>query len=195
MNMNFGTLFKKYTKHRSLITVILTISVLIVAIFYISNRQKPIFIKDVQGPVSLSGFINLNTSRSSFIKEAWYKSSDQYLILKLNNTYYHYCNLPQNSWSAFENADSLGDFYNTQIKGRFECETNGLYPGNICLDKAIEESKKDLQLKGYKEASDGSWQDADGNYPGDDYDENANEENTTKVYLDCINSYLKYDEE
>lgn len=69
-------------------------------------------------------FESLNTSKSSFIRGAWYDSGNKYMVINLNGTYYHYCGLPSNTWSSFKVANSFGTYYNKSIKGSYDCRVN-----------------------------------------------------------------------
>ncbi len=66
-------------------------------------------------------FSTLNTSKSSFINGAWYDEDNEYLILKLKNTYYHYCWVNKSIWNSFKQADSFGKYFNIYIKDKFDC--------------------------------------------------------------------------
>ena len=61
--------------------------------------------------------------RSSFIRRVCYDSADGYMIVKLNETYYHYCDIDNATVDAFEAADLMGRFFDTSIKGHFDCRT------------------------------------------------------------------------
>ena len=71
--------------------------------------------------LSNSAFEYLNTSRSSFVNGAWYDDDNQYMIIRLDDTYYHYCGLPSGVWEDFEKAQSFGSEYNKEITGRYDC--------------------------------------------------------------------------
>lgn len=58
---------------------------------------------------------------SSFVNGLWYDQSNQYMIILLNSTYYHYCRLPLSEWRSFKSADSFGTYYNQRIKGNYDC--------------------------------------------------------------------------
>lgn len=66
----------------------------------------------------------LNTNRSSWVRGAWYDKNNQYMIINLKGTYYHYCSMPQSSWRSFKNASSFGSHYNAYIKGKYDCRVN-----------------------------------------------------------------------
>jgi hypothetical protein len=51
------------------------------------------------------------------------------MLIKLNETYYHYCELPAAVLEQFMAAQSMGQFYNQNIKGwgsdgPFDCRTH-----------------------------------------------------------------------
>lgn len=71
-------------------------------------------------------FQALDTSRSSFIRGAWYDEDNEYMIINLDGTYYHYCGMPSNTWSSFKVADSFGSHYNRFIKGDYDCRMNSV---------------------------------------------------------------------
>jgi KTSC domain len=45
------------------------------------------------------------------------------MIVKLDETYYHYCDVDKATVDAFLAADSMGRCYNANIKGHFDCLT------------------------------------------------------------------------
>jgi len=69
-------------------------------------------------------FEYLDTSTSSFVQGAWYDFSEQYMIINLNGTNYHYCSLPSSVWQEFMTAESFGSYYNSDIKGYYDCREN-----------------------------------------------------------------------
>lgn len=85
-----------------------------------SNSQN-IDVKYIEDPVDVSSFEYLDTSKSSFVRAAWYDSQDGDLILKLDDTSYQYCDVPTSRWSEFKKADSFGKYYNSNIKGSYSC--------------------------------------------------------------------------
>ncbi|MCB0646966.1 MAG: KTSC domain-containing protein [Saprospiraceae bacterium] len=63
-----------------------------------------------------------NTSKSSWIRGASFYSCDGntgYYILQTDNQDYLYTNMPYSVWIKFKNAESLGKFYNENIKHRY----------------------------------------------------------------------------
>jgi KTSC domain len=76
-----------------------------------------------RGTVDLAPFKCTSIDRSSFIRRVCYDTANSYMIVKLNETYYHYCDIDSVTVDAFNAADSMGRFYNASIKGRFDCRT------------------------------------------------------------------------
>ncbi len=74
-----------------------------------------------RGPVELSPFNCEWITRSSVVQRLCYDSHERYVIVNLNGTYYHYCEVPPNVVAAWRQADSMGRFYNAQVKARFDC--------------------------------------------------------------------------
>jgi len=85
------------------------------------------FIKYRDTPVCLDrGFEYQSTPKSSWIGGAWYDRKNQYMVINLKGTLYHYCRMPPEIWAAFKVADSYGRFYEGNIKGRFDCRLGGV---------------------------------------------------------------------
>ena len=69
-------------------------------------------------------FEYLDTSKSSFVRGAWYDQENEYMVIKLKTTYYHYCGMHNSPWKAFKSAYSFGSHYESKIKGNYDCRTN-----------------------------------------------------------------------
>lgn len=80
--------------------------------------------KDDLVDIGHSRFEYLDTSKSSFVRGAWYDKSNSYMIIKLKETYYQYCGMPLKIWTQFKKADSFGTFYKNYIKGYYDCRIN-----------------------------------------------------------------------
>lgn len=63
----------------------------------------------------------LDTQGSSFIQGAWYDQKEEYMIIRLSGTYYHYCAFPSSVWRNFKSTSSFGGDYNRYIKGNYDC--------------------------------------------------------------------------
>jgi hypothetical protein len=82
-----------------------------------------------RGAVDLKPFACIDTPRSSFIHGVCYDKTQNYMLINLRGTYYHYCELPTATFDAFMVAPSIGQFYNQKIKGTssdgpFDCRTH-----------------------------------------------------------------------
>ena len=58
------------------------------------------------------------------VKGAWYDGSNEYMVIKLSGTYYHYCGMPSSAWSELKATSSPYEFYQDNIKGNFDCRVN-----------------------------------------------------------------------
>ena len=86
---------------------------------------KDIYVK-YRGTVDVSNgyFQQLFLKSSSFINDMYYDSDNNYLLVQLNSTYYHYCAIPQGVISDWRGSSSLGRYYNHNIKGNYDCRVN-----------------------------------------------------------------------
>jgi len=142
------------------------------------NNEKELIQLKYGDKIDVSDFEHLDTSKSSFIRGAWYNSQNHDLIISLNDASYKYCNFPVPIWSGFKTAESFGKYYNSNIKGGYAC------PQTNCLSEAIKEGNNMLELNGYKETENGSWKDSNGRYPTS-YIEGTVEELMTRVMSEC----------
>lgn len=81
---------------------------------------ETVFVK-YRGTVDLAPFHCEWVSRSSFIKRLCYDPAEKYVIVKLDNTYYHYCEVPSSLVNSWRSAPSMGQFYNSRVKGNYDC--------------------------------------------------------------------------
>mgnify|MGYP005718357857 CR=1 FL=1 len=83
---------------------------------------EEVYIENLDYSVRLfRGLESVDTGRSSFVKGAWYDDPGEFLVLKLNDKYYQYCDVKSEVWQGFVDADSFGEYYNDEVKGRFNC--------------------------------------------------------------------------
>src|SRR5439155_6900506 len=81
-----------------------------------------------RGPVDLAPFTCTEVARSSFVHRVCYDRANAYMLIKLRGTYYHYCEIDAPTVARLLSADSIGRFYNANIKGDgwdgpFDCRT------------------------------------------------------------------------
>jgi hypothetical protein len=63
-------------------------------------------------------------TRSSFIKRVCYDRRNEYMLISLNGTFYHYCEIDAGTVSSLLSAPSMRKFYNARIKGQFDCRVH-----------------------------------------------------------------------
>lgn len=81
-----------------------------------------------KGVVSLDSFDCTSVSRSSLVERVCYDRANEYMIIKLSGTYYHYCEVPSSRVKELLAADSIGTYYAQNIKGSggtgpYDCRT------------------------------------------------------------------------
>jgi hypothetical protein len=79
--------------------------------------------------LTLKPFACTDTPCSSFIRRVCYDKAQNYILINLKGTYYHYGELPAGTFDAFLAAPSMGQFYNQRIKGTgpagpYDCRTH-----------------------------------------------------------------------
>lgn len=76
-----------------------------------------------RGTVNLSQFECKDISRSSFVNRICHDGVNNYMVILLRSTYYHYCDIDVGTVADLSAAPSIGRFYNKQIKGNYSCQT------------------------------------------------------------------------
>jgi len=77
--------------------------------------------------VPLDQFKCENITRSSFIRRVCYVEAERYMLIQLNDTYYHYCGIEPEMVTSLLKAPSMGRYYNGEIRsnrnghGPFDC--------------------------------------------------------------------------
>ena len=77
-----------------------------------------------RGEVNLAPFECTDINRSSFVRRACYDRGNSYMLINLRGIYYHYCEIDGETVAGLLNADSIGRFFNANIKGHFDCRTH-----------------------------------------------------------------------
>ena len=96
-------------------------SVLAVSLI-VECRAETVDVK-YRGQLDLKPFACTTIERSSFIRRVCYDTANAYMLVSLNGTYYHYCDIDESTVNSFLAADSMGRFFNASIKGQFACTT------------------------------------------------------------------------
>ena len=82
-----------------------------------------------RGPVPLDSFECATIDRSSLVQRVCYDARQQYMVILLKGTYYHYCEIGPGDVDALLAAASMGKYFNANIKGSgsdgpFDCRTH-----------------------------------------------------------------------
>ena len=80
----------------------------------VKYRADPV---DIAAPY----FESLGRSDSSVVEGAWFDSENEYLVINLQGTVYHYCGIGSSTWSSLKSAESMGSYFQDSIKGNFDC--------------------------------------------------------------------------
>lgn len=108
----------------------------------VKYRENPV---DISGKnfeqLNLSDLLNKYTDLFSTgeieqftVRNAWYDHNEEYLIINLRGTNYHYCEMPVDLWDGLKRAGSadygsleeLDNYYEQNIKGNYDCRVNRL---------------------------------------------------------------------
>ena len=98
---------------------------ILVLAFVASVRAETVYVK-YRGPVDLAKFECTGELDSSVVKRVCYNADHAYMVIRLKNMWYHYCEIDAGTVTALLSASSKGRFYNESIKdsgtgGRFGC--------------------------------------------------------------------------
>ncbi len=79
--------------------------------------------------MDLTPFDCVDVTRSSFIRRVCYDGAEEYMVIKLKRTYYHYCEIDAHTVEELLKAPSMGRYYLRNIKssgtgGAFDCRTH-----------------------------------------------------------------------
>lgn len=82
-----------------------------------------------QGPVPLDTFQCADVDRDNNINRVCYDAAQQYMIIKLGRTYYHYCEIDAGTVGNLFAAASMNQYFQSHIRGTgtdgpFDCRTH-----------------------------------------------------------------------
>ena len=82
-----------------------------------------------RGDVPLDTFQCSTIFLSTLVDRVCYDATQQYMLIMLQGTYYHYCEIGQGTVDALLKAKSLGSYFRANIKGSgsdgpFDCRTH-----------------------------------------------------------------------
>ena len=87
--------------------------------YWVTVKYRPTSV-DVGAPY----FERLGRADSTLVYAAWYDDGNNYMVINLTGTNYHYCGFPRSSWIALQTAGSMGSHYRSNIKGRYDCRVH-----------------------------------------------------------------------
>lgn len=99
---------------------LVALCIVMISFLPVTTFAETVYVK-YRGPVDLAPFNCAWIARSSFIERLCYDSRERYIVVDLQGTYYHYCEVPAAIVDDWKNSDSMGRFYNANIKGRYDC--------------------------------------------------------------------------
>lgn len=74
-------------------------------------------------PVGGDSFESLGATSDSTVKNAWYDSHEEYLVVRLGSTNYHYCEVPEDVWDGLKGADAKYTYYQDYLRSNYDCRT------------------------------------------------------------------------
>lgn len=82
-----------------------------------------------RGSVDLKPFTCQDITRSSVINRVCYDQTNRYLLIQMEATYHHYCEISDRIVGELLNAPSMGKYFNANIKemgseGLHDCEAH-----------------------------------------------------------------------
>ena len=103
-----------------------TIVVLLVLLLSSHAFAKHVYVK-YRGQLDTGNghFVSYNLKPSSLVQEIYYDNPNNYLLVSLKGTFYHYCSIPDDVVNSWVSSPSLGRYYLGNIKGRYDCR---IYP-------------------------------------------------------------------
>lgn len=78
-----------------------------------------------RGQVNLTGF-DCRSHPSSLVYRTCFDVMNQYMVVNLRGSYYHYCRIPSGMVGEWRNSSSLGRYYLSNIKGLYDCRKGGI---------------------------------------------------------------------
>jgi len=93
-------------------------------------RAETVCVKYGPCPLDLSAFVCTTTPRSSFVRQVCYDPAKRFVAIKLNETWYPYCEVDAGSVQSLITAPSVGTHYNRH----FRSKTGGTHGPFDCRD-------------------------------------------------------------
>ena len=74
-----------------------------------------------RGEVDLAPFRCESYSRDANVRRLCYDERAKYALVSIRGIWYHYCDVPPSTVSAWRRASAKSRYYNEQVRGSFEC--------------------------------------------------------------------------
>jgi hypothetical protein len=120
-------MFQATTSLRSRLAAHILGAVLLAVLGIGSASADCVTVKYRNTPVCLNSFTCTETPQSSFVRQICYDASKSYMLIRLNDTWYHYCAVDRGSVDNLIHANSVGTYYNQSFRshglvhGPFDC--------------------------------------------------------------------------
>lgn len=80
-------------------------------------------------PVALDAFACTNVAENSDVTRVCYDTAEQYMVIRLKTTYYHYCTIDSATVQGLLKASSKRQYFESRIRGTgsdgpFDCRTH-----------------------------------------------------------------------
>lgn len=81
------------------------------------------------GPVALDSFTCSEVNDASDVTRICYDGSEKYMVIRLKQTYYHYCDIDAGTVKGLQTANSKTQYFGSRIRGSgsdgpFDCRTH-----------------------------------------------------------------------
>lgn len=83
-------------------------------------QAERVYVK-ARGEVELAPFRCDTFSRSPNVNRICYDEKEKYVLVSVKGIWYHYCEVPPATVSAWKKASSKGRFYNDNVRANFDC--------------------------------------------------------------------------
>jgi hypothetical protein len=85
---------------------------------------EKVHIKYRDADVDLGKFECHEVIKGPEVRRICYDKPNGYLVIRLHNTYYHYCEIDEATVKGLQSAASPDDYYHKSVRGHFDCRTH-----------------------------------------------------------------------
>ena len=102
----------------------ITLSLAVVLAMFASVAQAEKIAIKFRGPTDLRHFKCTDVTKASLIRRVCYDRAKHYMVIRLRDTHYHYCEVDPRTVAALLSAAWPEQYFDTAIKGHFDCRTH-----------------------------------------------------------------------